>query len=51
MTDQCTKDHVVSDRPMKRVLDDQLNTFMSVVTELGFSPSTIQTQLELLKAS
>jgi len=43
------KGHIVSDQPRKGVLGAHVNTFMSVVSDLGYSPSTIQTQLTLLK--
>jgi len=39
---------IVSEQPRKVVLGAHLNTFMSVVSDLGYSPSTIQTQLKLL---
>jgi site-specific recombinase XerD len=41
--------HIVSDQPRKGVLGAHVNTFMSVVSDLGYSSSTIQTQLTLLK--
>ena len=40
---------IVSEQPRKGVLDAHLNTFMSVVSDLGYSPATIKTQLTLLK--
>ena len=43
------KGHIVSDQPRKDVLGAHVNTFMSVVSDLGYSPSTIKTQLALLK--
>lgn len=44
------KSHVVSEQSRKVVLSDHVNTFISVVSDLGYSPSTIQTQLGLLKS-
>ena len=44
------KCHIVSEQPRKGVLGAHVNTFMSVVSDLGYSPSTIQTQLKLLKS-
>jgi site-specific recombinase XerD len=44
-----TKGHIVSEQPRKSVLGAHLNTFMSVVSDLGYSPATIKTQLTLLK--
>ena len=41
--------HIVSEQPRNGVLDAHLNTFMSVVSDLGYSPATIKTQLMLLK--
>jgi site-specific recombinase XerD len=41
--------HIVSEQPKKGILDAHLNTFMSVVSDLGYSPATIKTQLTLLK--
>ena len=50
MVNQFTKDHIVSERSKKSVLGTHLSTFMSVVADLGYSPSTIQTQMKLLKS-
>jgi site-specific recombinase XerD len=44
------KDHVVSEHQRKSVLGAHVNTFMFIVSDLGYSPSTIQTQLGLLKS-
>ena len=41
--------NIISEQPTKGVLDAHLNTFMSVVSDLGFSPATIKTQMTLLK--
>ena len=43
------KGHIASEQPRIGVLGAHINTFMSVVSDLGYSPSTIQTQLTLLK--
>jgi len=48
MIDRSLKDHVVSERHIESVLGAHLKTFMSVVSDLGYSPSTIRTQLQLL---
>lgn len=42
------KGHIVSEQPRKGVLGAHVSTFMSVVSDLGYSPSTIRTQLQLL---
>jgi site-specific recombinase XerD len=42
--------HIVSEQLKKVVLGAHVNTFISVVSGLGYSPSTIQTQLKLLKS-
>lgn len=42
------KGHIVSEQPRQVVLGAHVNTFMSVVSDLGYSPSTIRTQLQLL---
>jgi site-specific recombinase XerD len=44
------KGHIVSEQPRKSVLGAHVSTFMSVVSDLGYSPSTIRTQLKLLKS-
>lgn len=41
--------HIVSEQPKNGGLDAHLDTFMSVVSDLGYSPATIKTQLTLLK--
>ena len=48
MIDRSLKDPVVSERLIESVLGAHLNTFISVVSDLGYSPSTIRTQLQLL---
>ena len=50
MANRFTKSYIVSERPRKSALSTHLNTFMSVVFDLGYSPSTIQTQMKLLKS-
>ena len=42
------KDHAVAERLKKSVLGSHIDTFVSVVSDLGYSPSTIRTQLEIL---
>ena len=42
------KGHIVSEQQRKGILGAHVNTFMSVVSDLGYSPSTIRTQLQLL---
>ena len=44
------KGHIVSEQPIKVVLGAHVNTFISAGSDLGYSPSTIQTQLMLLKS-
>lgn len=44
------KDSIFSEQPLKGVLGAHLNTFISVVSDLGYSSSTVQTQLSLLKS-
>jgi site-specific recombinase XerD len=43
------KEHLVSVKPKKDALHDHLMTFSSLVSDLGYSPSTILTQFNLLK--
>ena len=49
MADPKLKDHIISEHPRKSVLGPHIITFIPVVSDLGYSPSTIQTQLKLLK--
>lgn len=42
------KNHAVADRLKKSVLGSHIDTFVSVVSDLGYSPSTIRTQLQIL---
>ena len=45
MANPFIKGYIVSEQPRKSVLGAHVNTFMSVVSDLGYSPSTIRTQL------
>ena len=49
MANRFTKDYIVSERPIKSVLGTHVNRFMSVAADLGYSPSTMRTQLQILK--
>lgn len=49
MANRFTKSYIVSKRPRKSALSTHVNTFMSVVADLGYSPSTMRTQQQLLK--
>ena len=49
MANRFTKDYIVSERCRKSVLGTHVNTFMSVVADLGYSSSTMRTQQQLLK--
>ena len=42
------KNHVVAARLKESVLGPQLDTFVSANSDLGYSPSTIRTQLQFL---
>ncbi len=44
------KGSIVSEQPRNGELSAHVSTFMSVVSDLGYSPSTIQTQVKLLKS-
>jgi len=48
MLEQFFKDHAAAERLREGVLGPQLDTFAAVVSDLGYSPSTIRTQLQLL---
>jgi len=48
MIEQFYKDHAAAKRLRKSVLGPQLDTFVAVVSDLGYSPSTIRTQLQVL---
>ena len=49
MTIRPAENHVATERPRKCILDAHINTFMSVVSELGYSPATMKMQRALLK--
>jgi len=49
MANRFTKDYIVVERSIKSVLGTHVNPFMSVAADLGYSPSTMRTQLQLLK--
>jgi len=48
MIDRSLKDSLVSEGYIESALGAHIKTFMSVVSGLGYSPSTIRTQLQLL---
>ena len=48
MLERFFKDGAAAERLREIVLGPQLDTFVAVVSDLGYSPSTIQTQLQLL---
>ena len=48
MLERGFKDHAAAERLRESVLGPQLDTFVAVVSDLGYSPSTIRTQLQLL---
>ena len=48
MLERFCKDQAVAERLKQSVLGSQIDTFVSVVYDLGYSPSTIQTQLMLM---
>jgi len=50
MANRNAKGYIFFDQSRKSVLGAHLDTFMSVVSDLGYSPPTIQTQLKLLKS-
>ena len=49
MANRFAKDYIVSERSRKSVLGTHVNTFMSVVADLGYSSPTMRTQQQLLK--
>jgi hypothetical protein len=49
MANRFAKDYIVSERCRESVLGTHVNTFMSVVADLGYSPWTMRTQQQLLK--
>ncbi len=48
MLERFFKDRAAAERLRKSVLGPQLDTFVAVVSDLGYTPSTIWTQLQLL---
>jgi len=50
MTNRFAQGHIISEHLGESALSAHVNTFTSVVSDLGYSPSTIQTQLKLLKS-
>lgn len=50
MEQSSIKGHIVSGQPKKIVLDAHINTYISIVSDLGYSPSTLRTQFNLLKS-
>ena len=50
MAQSSIKSHIVSGQPKKIALDAHINTYISVVSDLGYSPSTLKTQFNLLKS-
>lgn len=49
MANRFTKDYIVSEQSIKSVLGTHVNTFMSAAADLGYAPSTMRTQLQVLK--
>jgi len=49
MANRFAKDYIVSERCRKSVLGTHVDTFMSVVADLGYSPWTMRIQQQLLK--
>ena len=49
MANRFAKDYIVSERCRESVLGTHVNTFMSVVADLGYSPWTMRTKQQLLK--
>ncbi|MGD9367657.1 MAG: hypothetical protein PVH87_18300, partial [Desulfobacteraceae bacterium] len=49
MPNRFKKDYIVSGQSRKGILHTHLDTFLSVSADLGYSPSTMRTQLQLLK--
>ena len=48
MIERFYKNDAIAERLKKSVLGPHLDTFVSVISDLGYSPSTIRTQLEIL---
>ena len=49
MANRFTRDYIVSEQSIKSVLGTHVNTFMSAAADLGYAPSTMRTQLQVLK--
>jgi len=49
MSNRFTRDYIDPGQAIKSVLGTHVNTFMSAATDLGYSPSTMRTQLQILK--
>ncbi|MBT8352089.1 MAG: site-specific integrase [Deltaproteobacteria bacterium] len=49
MSNRFTKDYIDSGQSIKSVLGTHVNTFMSAAADLGYSPSTMRTQLQMVK--
>ena len=49
MSNRFTKDYIDSGQSIKSVLGTHVNTFMLAAADLGYSPSTMRTQLQILK--
>lgn len=50
MADPFTEGHIVSEHQRESALGAHINTFKSIVSDLGYSPSTIRSQLNLLRS-
>jgi len=50
MADPFAKGHIVSEQQRESALGAHINTFKSIVSDLGYSPSTIRSQLNLLRS-
>ena len=50
MADPFTEGHIVSEQQRESALGAHINTFKSIVSDLGYSPSTIRSQLNLLRS-
>ena len=50
MADPFAEGHIVSEQQRESALGAHINTFKSIVSDLGYSPSTIRSQLNLLRS-
>ena len=50
MADPFVEGHIVSEQQRESALGAHINTFKSIVSDLGYSPSTIRSQLNLLRS-